>query len=103
MPYMEHVPAGEENAWLERMVDTVAHRPGALRRTVFELQARDWREQPGEQTGQPVDTEVLAGWMKRLQLRGARNFGYYPDDFLKNSPVLEEIRPAISNSWYPVR
>ncbi|MBO9356965.1 poly-beta-1,6-N-acetyl-D-glucosamine N-deacetylase PgaB [Bordetella petrii] len=103
MPYMEHVPAGEENAWLDRMVDTVAHRPGALRRTVFELQARDWREQPGEQAGQPVDTEVLAGWMKRLQLRGARNFGYYPDDFLKNSPVLEEIRPAISNSWYPVR
>ena len=103
MPYMENVPPGQELAWLDRMVDTVARRPGALRRTVFELQARDWRELPGQEDGPPVDTAVLVDWMKRLQLRGARNFGYYPDDFLQNHPVLEEIRPAISDSWYPLR
>ncbi|WP_212589898.1 poly-beta-1,6-N-acetyl-D-glucosamine N-deacetylase PgaB [Bordetella genomosp. 7] len=103
MPLMEDVPEGQELAWLDRVVDTVALRPGALRRTVFELQARDWRRAPDGAESTPVDTEVLAQWMRRLQLRGARNFGYYPDDFVQNHPVLEEIRPAISDSWYPLR
>ncbi|MFJ1299187.1 poly-beta-1,6-N-acetyl-D-glucosamine N-deacetylase PgaB [Pseudomonadota bacterium AL_CKDN230030165-1A_HGKHYDSX7] len=99
MPYMENVPEGQENAWLDRMVDVVAKRPGGLDRTVFELQTRDWRrEGDGE-----IDAAVIAGWMQRLQLRGARNFGYYPDDFLQDHPALETIRPAISDSWYPVR
>lgn len=97
MPYMEQVPAGQENAWLDRMVDTIAQRPGALRRTVFELQARDWRAP----AARPVDSAVLAGWMQRLQRRGARSFGYYPDDFHNNQPRLEVIRPALSNAWYP--
>ncbi|SCB30958.1 poly-beta-1,6-N-acetyl-D-glucosamine N-deacetylase PgaB [Cupriavidus alkaliphilus] len=97
MPYMEQVPAGQEHAWLDRMVDTIARRPGALRRTVFELQARDWRAP----AARPVDSAVLAGWMQRLQRRGARNFGYYPDDFHNNQPRLEVIRPALSNAWYP--
>lgn len=103
MPLMENVPEGQELAWLDRVVDSVALRPGALRRTVFELQARDWREAPDGAESTPVDTEVLAQWMRRLQLRGARNFGYYPDDFVQNHPALEEIRPAISDSWYPLR
>lgn len=97
MPYMEQVPAGREHAWLDSVVDAVARRPGALRRTVFELQSRDWRK-PGQP---PVDSAVLAGWMQRLQRRGARNFGYYPDDFHNNRPRLEVIRPALSNAWFP--
>ncbi|UZN49391.1 poly-beta-1,6-N-acetyl-D-glucosamine N-deacetylase PgaB [Cupriavidus cauae] len=97
MPYMEQVPAGKENAWLDSLVDTVARRPGALRRTVFELQGRDWRKADAP----PVDSAVLAGWMQRLQRRGARSFGYYPDDFHNNQPRLDVIRPALSNAWYP--
>lgn len=101
MPYMEDVPAGQENAWLDRMVDEVARRPGGLDRTVFELQTRDWRDEAAADS--EIDAAVIAGWMQRLQLRGARNFGYYPDDFLQDHPALETIRPAISDSWYPVR
>ncbi len=97
MPYMEQVPRGQENQWLDGLVDAVARRPGALRRTVFELQSREWRA-PG---APPVDSAVLAGWMQRLQRRGARNFGYYPDDFHHNQPRLDVIRPALSNAWYP--
>ncbi|NUT13531.1 MAG: poly-beta-1,6-N-acetyl-D-glucosamine N-deacetylase, partial [Cupriavidus sp.] len=69
-------------------------------RTVFELQARDWRG-PAATAAGAVDSAVLAGWMQRLQRRGARNFGYYPDDFHNNQPRLEVIRPALSNAWYP--
>ncbi|MBF6987844.1 poly-beta-1,6-N-acetyl-D-glucosamine N-deacetylase PgaB [Cupriavidus sp. IK-TO18] len=100
MPYMEQVPRGQEHQWLDRIVDAVAQRPGALRRTVFELQARDWRKPEGGVAG-AVDSKVLAGWMQRLQRRGARSFGYYPDDFLNNQPRLDLIRPALSNAWYP--
>ncbi|MBY4895434.1 poly-beta-1,6-N-acetyl-D-glucosamine N-deacetylase PgaB [Cupriavidus sp. AU9028] len=97
MPWMENVPAGRENAWLDAVVDAVARRPGALDRTVFELQSRDWRAEGAP----PVDSAVLAGWMQRLQRRGARNFGHYPDDFHQNQPRLETILPALSNDWYP--
>lgn len=103
MPLMENVPKGQENAWLDRLVDQVAKRPGGLDRTVFELQARDWRTGPGRPEVTPVDTAVLAGWMQRLQLRGARSFGYYPDDFSQDQPRLQGIRPAISEAWYPIR
>ncbi|KGD92180.1 outer membrane N-deacetylase [Achromobacter sp. RTa] len=103
MPRMENVPEARENAWLDRLVDTVARRPGALDKTVFELQARDWRTGPGRPEATPIDTAVLAGWMARLQLRGARSFGYYPDDFSQDQPRLQGIRPAISDAWYPIR
>ena len=104
MPYMEKVPAGQELAWLDRIVDAVARRrPDALDRTVFELQAVDWRTGPGRPEPTPVDTATLAGWMQRLQLRGARSFGYYPDDFSQDQPRLQGIRPAISEAWFPIR
>ncbi len=103
MPLMENVAPGKTNAWLDSLVDTVRKRPGALDKTVFELQARDWRTGPGRPEATPVDSAELAGWMNRLQLRGARNFGYYPDDFTQDQPRLQIIRPAISDAWYPFR
>ena len=103
MPLMEGITQEKSGEWLNRMVGIVASRPGALNRTVFELQARDWRSSARHPDGKPIDTAVIAAWMKRLQASGARNFGYYPDDFLQNHPALERIRPAISDSWYPVR
>jgi biofilm PGA synthesis lipoprotein PgaB len=48
-----------------------------------------------------VPRDGADAWMKRMQLRGARSFGYYPDDFTQNQPELDVIRPAISNAWYP--
>ncbi|TAL90389.1 MAG: poly-beta-1,6-N-acetyl-D-glucosamine N-deacetylase PgaB [Candidimonas sp.] len=103
MPLMENVPTKQADAWLDRLVDTVAAHPGALKKTVFELQSRDWRPSPGKPDGVHVDSALLAHWMKRLQLRGASNFGYYPDDFIQNQPKLEIIRPAISTAWFPFK
>lgn len=95
MPLMEGVPVEYSELWLEHLVRQVARRPGALERTVFELQARDWRA--GRE--RPVDTALLARWMRRLQWQGVRHYGYYPDDFVDDQPRLQEIRPAISNAW----
>ncbi len=101
MPWMENVPVNEADAWLDTLVSTVGTRPGALNKTVFEIQGRDWRPTEGQEDSGHVDSALMARWLKRLQLSGARSFGYYPDDFTKNQPELDVIRPAISNAWYP--
>ncbi|CAN5803342.1 poly-beta-1,6-N-acetyl-D-glucosamine N-deacetylase PgaB [soil metagenome] len=88
MPYME----GARNAdrWLDGLLDRVAAVPGGLAGTVFELQSVDWRTQ------QPIPAEELAGWMRRLERRGAIHFGYYPDDFIRGLPAVGPVREALS-------
>ena len=98
MPRMEHVPAGREAAWLDRLVDAVAARPTGLDKTVFEVQTLDWAAPGG---ARPVPADTVAGWLRRLQARGARHLAYYPDDFIKDRPAPDALRQAISNAWYP--
>lgn len=88
MPYMEG--AADPEKWLEQLRQEVQDIPGALDKTVFELQSRDWK------TNQPIPTKTLAKQMRQLHLKGVRNFGYYPDDFNTNMPEEELIKPVIS-------
>lgn len=97
MPLMESVPADESDAWLTRLVNAVAARHGALDKTIFELQARDWERKPQR----AVSDSQLAQWMRVLQLNGVKNYGYYPDDFINNQPDISRIRPVFSSYWYP--
>lgn len=97
MPLMEGQSARHSGPWLEALVDQVRTRPGALQRTVFELQARDWTQKPASD----LPAQQMADWMGRLKRQGAINFGYYPDNFLENSPDLKTLRPALSNKWSP--
>jgi len=93
MPYMEK--AENPEAWLKQLVKHVANYPGALNRTVFELQSVNWHEK------KPLPTERLAQHMRILLQSGAMHFGYYPDDFIQGLPSLEIIRPAISLTTAP--
>jgi len=97
MPLMEKQTQAESGPWLEALVATVKKRPGALDRTVFELQARDWTKKDQAD----IDGALLADWMGRLKRQGATSFGYYPDNFLDNLPDLKTVRPALSNKWNP--
>jgi biofilm PGA synthesis lipoprotein PgaB len=97
MPLMEKQSYEESHAWLEKLVATVKSRPGALDRTVFELQARDWTKQEDAD----IDGGTLAEWMRVLQRQGVTSFGYYPDNFLDNLPELKAVRPSLSNKWNP--
>lgn len=103
MPYMEGVAAQKADRWLDQLVDRVAARPGALDKTVFELQTRDWRLPENEKDANIglIDSRTIAQWMRRLQLRGAKHYGYYPDDFTQDHPALQQIRPQMSTSWFP--
>lgn len=97
MPLMEGIDENRSFTWLASLVREVAKRPGALQRTVFELQAHDWRD-GGEK---PIDADLIARWMTELQRQGARNFGYYPDDAFTAHPAIEAIRPVMSTAWFP--
>jgi len=95
MPYMEDARSPEH--WLIKLIDKVAQYPGALKKTVFELQSVDWRKKT------PLPSAVVARHMDVLQRHGAFNFGYYPEDFIAGLPEMQEIRPLISLSTYPYK
>ncbi|MCM5571525.1 poly-beta-1,6-N-acetyl-D-glucosamine N-deacetylase PgaB [Burkholderiaceae bacterium FT117] len=88
MPYMEG--AAEPRRFLSSLVEAVAAQPEGLKRTVFELQARDWRGR------REVPAAELAAWIRQLELAGATNVGYYPDDPHAGVPALGALVPAFS-------
>jgi biofilm PGA synthesis lipoprotein PgaB len=100
MPYMEGIDPAQAKQWIGQLVDKIAQRKGALDKTVFELQSRNWKIKNG-QPGSYIDSSIIAEWMRTIQLHGGKNFGYYPDDFSQDHPSQSIIRPEISTSWYP--
>jgi biofilm PGA synthesis lipoprotein PgaB len=100
MPAMENVPTHDAEVWLRRLVAAVAARPLGLRRTIFELQAVDWRHTTaGNDNNVPAAT--LVRQMRLLLRMGALNFGYYPDDFIAGLPDQRTLHPAFSLQSYP--
>ncbi|GGP22760.1 poly-beta-1,6-N-acetyl-D-glucosamine N-deacetylase PgaB [Silvimonas iriomotensis] len=95
MPYMEG--AKEPLPWLKNLAQTVGQIPGALDKSVFELQATDWK------TSTPITGHELATQMDVLIDAGARNYGYYPDDFVRDQPKLDELVERFSLRSFPYR
>jgi biofilm PGA synthesis lipoprotein PgaB len=102
MPLMEGIPSKDAQAWLGRLVRQAKARPTGLKRTLFELQSVDWNRR-SLATGHNLPTEDLAAQMRFLERQGARNFGYYPDDFLHNHPRAELIHPVMSLQSHPYK
>lgn len=93
MPLMENAENPQD--FLTALVNTAKRTKNGLAKTVFELQARDWRTKKAL----PADDLILH--MQTLNKAGALHTGYYPDDFLKNQPEIEAIRPYISSRVFP--
>ncbi|MFZ0301708.1 MAG: poly-beta-1,6-N-acetyl-D-glucosamine N-deacetylase PgaB [Terracidiphilus sp.] len=91
MPGMED--AKHPNEWLLKLTAKVSAVPGAMDRTVFEMQTVDWRNHD-----QLIATSELVRQMRLLQEHGVRDLGYYPDDFAKNNPKLDVLKPEFSAS-----
>jgi biofilm PGA synthesis lipoprotein PgaB len=90
MPYMEgHGDNPDE--WFKKLIETVKAYPNGLNKTLFELQSVDWKD-----SNNPIDSEILLKQMRLLSSKGVRNFGYYPDDFVKNHPNIDIIKEGIS-------
>ena len=90
MPYMEQ--ADYHSGFYRDLFDHVKAFPQGLKKTIFELQAKDWR-----QGGDPVPTPVLANTVCMLYDWGVLNVGYIPDDPYRNSPDLSVLRPAMDH------
>ncbi|MFA8395203.1 poly-beta-1,6-N-acetyl-D-glucosamine N-deacetylase PgaB [Burkholderia ubonensis] len=88
MPYMEQ--ASDPDRWLDKLASVVATKQHGFAKTVFELQAYDWRAR------KEISSATLLAQMGRLRSRGALSFGYYPDNFLHDQPKLATIRSAMS-------
>ncbi len=103
MPAMENVPESDADEWFATLVKTATQtEPDALRKSVFELQSVDWRKAKiGED--RRIDASVLSKQMRYLALHSATNFGYYPDDFITDTPRATEIHKDFSLQTYPYR
>jgi biofilm PGA synthesis lipoprotein PgaB len=96
MPYMEQVK--DPATFYKNLVSRVKSYPQGLKKTVFELQAKDWR------TDTPVSSKELADTISTLYLQGVQHVGYYPDDPIKNHPdpmVLRRIFDSKSSAALP--
>lgn len=90
MPYMEN--AQDPARFMRNIFEKVASQPGALDKTVFELQAVDWRND------QAVSSQEMADTIQNLYRWGARHVGYYPDKLYQAHPDTDTLRGAFSHA-----
>ncbi|WP_410482491.1 poly-beta-1,6-N-acetyl-D-glucosamine N-deacetylase PgaB [Ralstonia flatus] len=93
MPYMEE--AKDPKDWMKKLTAAVAKHKDGLKKTIFELQAVDWRNQD-----KPIPSTELRDQMRALRSAGALNYGYYPDDFIAGRPDTEVLREVMSLKTY---
>ncbi|MBE1162671.1 poly-beta-1,6-N-acetyl-D-glucosamine N-deacetylase PgaB [Dyella acidiphila] len=93
MPQLDQ--QSDRRSWYRELVARVKAQPNGLDRALFELASHDWRND------QPIDEARMDDRIELLQTEGVRHLGYYPDDFIKNQPRLNLVRPSISAADYP--
>ncbi|WP_111858343.1 poly-beta-1,6-N-acetyl-D-glucosamine N-deacetylase PgaB [Acinetobacter sp. CFCC 10889] len=96
MPYMEQVD--DKDQFFKDIVNRVKSYPNGLKKTVFELQATNWRN------NQPVPTQEMADTIKSLYQQGAMHIAYYPDDPFKNHPdpkIMRDVFGLKTNRLVP--
>ena len=86
MPYMEQAP--NSDAFYQDIVNRVKQFPKGIKKTVFELQAVNWR------TNQKVPSDEMAQTIQSLYEQGAMHVAYYPDDPIQDHPDTRVLRKA---------
>lgn len=94
MPYLDGTDLAPTD-WFNDLVTEVNKVPGARKKVVYELQAKDWR------TDKWIPGDTLRNWMTLLIRKGAVNLGYYPDDFLNNEPPFVPTFEGMSLNQFP--
>ncbi len=89
MPFMEE--AQDADKWLIDLAKAVAKEPEGLNKTVFELQAMDWK------TNQKIPMSTFVGQLELLKKHGVKHLGYYPDNVFEDQPKLIDLQKKFSN------
>jgi biofilm PGA synthesis lipoprotein PgaB len=96
MPYMEQVK--DVDKFYQDLVNRVKQFPDGLKKTVFELQATDWRN------NQKIPSAEMAETISKLYSEGVRHVGYYPDDPFQDHPdttILRKVFDTKSSAATP--
>jgi len=93
MPFMEE--AKNPTQWLTKLVKTVAQQPEGLKKTVFELQAMNWKTQ------QKIPMPVFISQLELLKKLNVQHIGYYPDNVFTDQPRLSDLQKHFSLPFMP--
>ncbi len=88
MPFMEE--AKNPKQWLTQLVKAAASQPEGLKKTVFELQAVNWKTQ------QKIPMPIFIEQLELLKTLGVTNIGYYPDNVFQDQPRLTDLQQHFS-------
>ncbi len=88
MPFMEE--ADDPVAWLSHLVEAAAKHDDGINKTVFELQAVNWKTE--DKLSMPIFIEHL----ELLKQLGAIHLGYYPDNVYNDQPRLQDLQHYFS-------
>ncbi len=81
--------------WLKELAGRAKDVPQGLEKTVFKLQAYDWRKEEW------IDDGELLEEMKDILSEGGRHLAYYPDSYHDDKPALEKVKLEMSTKTYP--
>lgn len=96
MPYMEQVE--DPKKFYRDIINRVEKYPDGMRKTIFELQSVNWRNNT------KVPNQEMADTIRDLYKHGVIHVGYYPDDPIEGHPdpkVLREVFDTKSNRLEP--
>lgn len=86
MPHMEQAP--DHDQFYQDIVNRVKTFPDGMKKTVFELQSVNWRN------NQKIPSAEMATTIQSLYQQGAMHVAYYPDDPIQDHPDAKVLRKA---------
>ncbi len=95
MAYPEMEKVADASKWLQGLVDKARVYPQGLEKTVFKIQAYDWRKEEW------IKDRVLLERMRDVLASGGKHLAYYPDNVWKDRPALNTIKLEMSSKTYP--
>ena len=81
--------------WLKALVDAAKRQPDGIEKTIFKVQAYDWKREAW------IPTRAVTQWLRRLTASGARHLAYYPDDYVDDQPEQQTVRLMMSAEDFP--
>ncbi len=81
--------------WLRKLVNNTRKYPDSISKTVFKIQARDWK------TSEWINSSLLRSELRLLESAGVRHLAYYPDDVFENKPDVNILKLEMSRRVFP--
>lgn len=95
MAYTQLEEVADSSKWLKKLSGIAKEMPDGFEKTVFKIQAYDWRKEEWIEDG------VLLEELRDVLSAGGRHLAYYPDNYREDRPVLNKIKLEMSTKTYP--